>query len=140
MTEKVEPKVAFDLDGVLAVGTIKRNRYNMYEVYRSCLPNRLDKSHPNADIITGRKIRFRNVTTEWLDKHKFKYNKIHFYEGKEKTFDLLAEHKIKLISELGIEIYYEDTPSIAAKIAVNVFPKCKVYLIYDGHLIWLDVK
>jgi len=134
----MEQKLAFDLDGVLAFSIMKRSRYNMNEVYKTCVPLHLEKmflsSFDSYHIITGRKTRFKNVTKAWLDKNKFNYESIHYSQvGVRKTTDSLAAHKAKYINALGITHYVEDTPNIALKLIPQV-PHCKVLLFTNNCL------
>lgn len=134
----MKPKLAFDLDGVLAHSTLKRSRYNMFEVYGTCIPLHLENlfmgTYSSYTIITGRKVRFRNVTEKWLSDNNYVYDGICYSEmGTRKTTDSLAVHKAKHIKRLNITLYIEDTPNIALKLIPQV-PDCTVLLYHNNKI------
>jgi len=125
-------RIGFDLDGVIAIPTRKRSLFKMHEFYRTCILQTSDIPLPEGVhtvyIITGRKECFRNITIQWLRDCDFHYEGIFFFREKEKTFDNLAAHKIEVIRRLGIEVFFEDTPSIAEKIRREV-PSCRIEVV-----------
>jgi len=125
-------RIGFDLDGVIAIPTQKRSMFKMFEFYRTCILQTshipLPKGVHTLYIVTGRKQCFRNVTVKWLKEYDFHYEDIFFFRGKEKTFDNLAIHKIGLIKQLRIQLFFEDDAFIADEIRKAV-PDCRVELV-----------
>lgn len=155
LEDKVPLRIGYDLDGVLAHPTMKRSKFKMFKFYRTCIPLRVDKFQEEQItneilvrhgtltetqkqqitfeieasckhyIITGRKHRYRNVTTEWLESSKINYRKVYFFKGKDKTINSLAKHKAKIIKKKKINIFWEDTEVIAWLLAFKC-PKCEI--------------
>ena len=125
-------KIGVDLDGVIALETMKRESHKMNEFYSSCIPLLRFSEEENITIITGRKITFKDVTIQWLKEYRIKYSKIIFNPnvGMRKTSEILVNHKTNAIKEESITLFIEDTPKYAFKIKESV-PECEILLFYN---------
>lgn len=109
-------KIGSDLDGVIASNTLNRADYRpfrLHEYYSNAKPTKYSELSFDA-IITGRKIHFWKITTEWLKSNNILYKELIMFPNKVKANNRLhAEYKAKKINELGLTKYYEDDKRIA---------------------------
>jgi len=118
--------IGFDLDGVLCE---KQNIYKpkswrymngeerrQYQARRaqhirtakpSVINAPLFKECIDPVIITGRKLKDKPGTEEWVNRYTDKEPTIYYLEG-EKTRQNMIKHKAATINKLGVEVYYED--------------------------------
>lgn len=100
----------YDLDGVLSPRLMSRKR-KLKEFWYSNAPL-IMRPVGEYFIVSGRKIKYEYETNQWAKKNGLNPKGIFLMES-ERTQRNMIKHKIKKISELGIERFYEDDPKIA---------------------------
>lgn len=126
-------KIAYDLDGVLALWTpqdrqdfrgIKGGSEGEWQFYSNLLPNKSPVLKKCGVIITSRPIRLYKTTFAWLEEHKIKHKGLYCVgdtklsaklqsrvgnKDAEKVWALSqAKCKARVINKLKIDTYVED--------------------------------
>jgi adenine/guanine phosphoribosyltransferase-like PRPP-binding protein len=112
--------LAVDLDGVLC-GDCPQNVDEDEKLYIEWLSNARPYLIPSFEIdavVTSRLERYRNLTEEWLKKHRVRYRSLHMWDIDSKTqrHGNFGAYKIKKLLHLKPDMYWESNWSLSKEI------------------------
>ena len=123
--------IGSDLDGVIATNHLNKadyRPYRLYQYYSKCVPTHFRDMYFDV-IITGRRIHFKKITSQWLTDNGIAYGTLVMFPNKvKKSNKTLAEFKARHIIKLGVIQFYEDDENIARQLVISC-PNTKIIFI-----------
>ena len=131
MKSKAMKIVGSDLDGVIATNHLNKADYRPYRLnqyYSKCVPTHFRDMYFDV-IITGRRIHFKKITSQWLTDNGIAYGTLVMFPNKvKKSNKTLAEFKAKYINEIDVTQFYEDDEKISRQLETSC-PNTKIILL-----------
>lgn len=120
----------YDLDGTLCTPPRKREKpyfrqsgaeraaYEEYRRQHAKTAGLIRQPEPPFVVITGRPERYRGETEVWLRENGLRPVGLFMMETA-RTRKAMISHKAAICKEMGVAVYFEDDPKIAAALAAE---------------------